>query len=167
MGTSWSSTGIRYGGSWSNMVSPAFTQYVAAICTGASATSTVYAGPSLTWTLVKQQMDAARPMVFLVDSSGDGRTDHFVTIVGYREINGYPEYACWDTWSTTLLRWQQFRAMSSSYAWGVWGGYTFSLSAATPTPSPTETATPTPTETTTPTPAPTTTAPAATDVRRR
>ncbi len=82
-------------------------------------------------------------------------TDHFVTIVGYRETNGYPEYACWDTWSTTLLRWQQFRSMSNTYAWGVWGGFSFSLSATTPTP------TPTPTETATPTPTPT--APAVTD----
>lgn len=150
MHTSWSTDGLFYGYSYSNMAGPAFSNYVASRYPGSSLSSTTYPGTYLTWAIVKQEIAAGRPMVFLVDSSGDGRTDHFVTVVGYREANGYPEYACWDTWSTTLLRWQQFRAMSSTYAWGVWGGFTFSLAAATPIPTPT----PTPTDTPTPTPPP-------------
>jgi hypothetical protein len=138
----------------------AFSSYIALKYPGSAATGSTWSGSSLTWELVKREMDAARPMVFLVDSSGDGRTDHFVTIVGYRESNGYPEYACWDTWSTTVLRWQQFRPMSSSYSWGVWGAYTLSPGPLpepepTPTPTPTVTPTPTPTPTVTPSPTPT------------
>jgi hypothetical protein len=151
MHSSWSSEQLQYGWSWSDMVGPAFTGYAKLKYPDSVPTSSCFQGSRLTWTLVKQEIDAGRPMVFLVDSTGDGATDHFVTVVGYRETNGYPEYGCWDTWSTSVVRWQQFRAMSSSYAWGVWGGYTFSLSAS-PTPSPTPT--PTPTITPTPTPAP-------------
>jgi hypothetical protein len=152
MHTSWSYDGLAYGYSSSSMAGPAFSGYVASKYPAASLTTKTYPGTYLTWSLVKQEIDASRPMVFLVDSSGDGRTDHFVTVVGYRETNGYAEYGCWDTWSTTLIRWQQFRAMSSSYAWGVWGGFTFSLSAGqTPPPNPTPTPTDTPTATPTPT----------------
>jgi hypothetical protein len=145
MHTSWSANGLQYGWTYSNMVSAAFDGYVASKYPASSPASTAYAGTSLTWTMVRQQMDANRPMVFLVDSDGDGRTDHFVPVVGYRETNGYPEYACWDTWSTSLIRWQRFRAMSSTYTWGVWGGYTFSMNASAPTPTPTPTPSVTPT----------------------
>lgn len=154
MHTSWSVDSLQYGWSWSNMIAPAFTGYVKLKYASSTPTCTTYAGSGLTWTLVKQQIDAGRPMVFLVDSGGDGSTDHFVTVVGYREINGYPEYGCWDTWNTSLVRWQQFRAMSSSYQWGVWGGYTFTVAGST-TPGPTSTPTPTPPSTPTPTPTPT------------
>ena len=62
----------------------------------------------LTWELVKAEIDARRPMVLMVDANGDVSPDHLVTVIGYREINGYPEYGCWDTWSTTVVRWQRF-----------------------------------------------------------
>ncbi len=137
MHTSWSVEGMQYGWSWSNMIGPAFTGYVKLHYPSSTPSSTTYyMGSSLTWTVVKAEVDAGRPMVFLVDSSGDGQTDHFVTVIGYREINGYPEYACWDTWSTTVVRWQQFRAMSASYAWGVWGGFTLVLPGSPPDTTP-------------------------------
>ena len=100
MHTSWSSTGLFYGWSWSSMIGPGFTGYVGTKYPDAVAESRTYAGVNLTWDMVKAEIDGARPMVFLVDSDGDGRTDHFVTVIGYREVNGYPEYACWDTWSS-------------------------------------------------------------------
>jgi hypothetical protein len=158
MHTSFSADGLPYGSSWSSFIAPGFTEYVKLKYPTSSPEARSYAGSSLTWEFVKAEIDAGRPMGFLVDSSGDGRTDHFVTTIGYREINGYPEYACWDTWSTTIIRWQQFRAMSSSYAWGVWGGFTFMIGGSTPGPEPTPTPTPTPT----PSPTPDTTAPVTT-----
>jgi hypothetical protein len=38
---------------------------------------------------LKGQINNNLPMVFLVDSNGDGGTDHFVTIIGWRDTNGY------------------------------------------------------------------------------
>jgi hypothetical protein len=132
MHTSWSTEELYYGWSWSNMVGPAFTGYVDLVAPQYEPSSTDYymMDGSLTWMLVKNEIDVRRPLVFLVDSSGDGLTDHFVTVVGYRETAGYPEYACWDTWSKSSLRWARFRAMSPSYDWGVWGATTFRLAAA-------------------------------------
>ena len=151
MQTSWSADRLVYGWSYSNMVGPAFTGYVQLKYAGNSPTVTTYSGTNLTWALVKQEVDNDRPMIFMVDSDGDGIPDHFVTVVGYRETDGYPEYACWDTWSMTLLRWQQFRAVSSAYAWGVFNAYAFSISGPSPSPSPSPTASATPT----PSPSPT------------
>jgi hypothetical protein len=132
MHTSWSSDGNYYGWSWSDKISPSFVGFATLKSRTYVATSTTYLMAStLSWTLVKAEIDSSRPMVFLVDSSGDGSTDHFVTIIGYRETSGYPEYACWDTWSTTSVRWARFRAMSGSYSWGVWGGFTFGLTSTT------------------------------------
>ena len=61
-----------------------------------------------------------------VDCTGDGLTDHAVTGIGYRETSGYPEYACWDTWSRSV-RWERFRAVSDTYAWGVSSATALSL----------------------------------------
>jgi formylglycine-generating enzyme required for sulfatase activity len=135
MHTSWSVDGNTYGGSSTDMVGHAFLDFALLRFAAYSPTSTAYAmGSTLTWALVKTEINASRPMVFLVDSDGDGTTDHGVPIIGYRETNGYREYACWDTWSTTNIRWARFRAVSGSYDWGVSGGVTFGLtSPAAPT----------------------------------
>ena len=105
MHTSWSVDGSPYGSSWSSMLGPGFTGYVKLKYPASSPVSRTYAGTNLTWPMVKAEIDAGRPMAFLVDATGDGRTDHFVAVIGYREVNGYPEYACWDTWSLSTVRW--------------------------------------------------------------
>ena len=76
-----------------------------------------YGSASLTFALLKQEIDAGRPLVLCVDSTGDGVTDHAVVGIGYRETSGYPEYACWDTWSRSV-RWERFRALSDSLRLG-------------------------------------------------
>ncbi|MCP4658240.1 MAG: hypothetical protein GY856_22740 [bacterium] len=59
-------------------------------------------------------------MIFLVDTDGDFNTDHFVTAIGYRDTNGYEEYACLDTWATTI-RWERFREIAPGVGWGIYG----------------------------------------------
>lgn len=129
MYTSWSSWGNYYGWSWSNHVPDAFNSYVEARNNSYTAvTQTYYYGSTLTWDVLTQEIDAQRPMVFLVDSVGDGNTDHFVTVVGYRIEGSTQYYACLDTWYPyNTIRWEQFRGMSNSYAWGVWNGYSFQI----------------------------------------
>ena len=137
MHTSRSSEGLAYGWSYTNMAGPAFVDYVQSRLTGVTARyQTLYYGSSLTFATLQQEIDAGRPLVLSVDSSGDGVTDHAIVGIGYRETSGFPEYACWDTWSATV-RWQQFRGLSPSYDWGVYGGTSLSLTAsASPSPSP-------------------------------
>ncbi len=127
MQTSWSSVGNFYGWSWSSRVAPAFTSYVNLHNRAYNPQSGQYGMGETLWSTMVTEINNNRPMVFLVDSSGDGSTDHFVTIVGYNDSPSR-QYACLDTWNPpTQIRWCQFRAMSSSYAWGVWGGWTFRL----------------------------------------
>lgn len=65
-------------------------------------------------------------MVFLVDSDGNGDTDHFVTVIGYR-TSPTLQYGSLDTWSTTSVRWQDFDYIASGTNWGIWGGWSFRL----------------------------------------
>jgi pectin methylesterase-like acyl-CoA thioesterase len=127
MHTSWSADDNLYGASWSDKVAPGFTNYVVSRNTAYRATVRDYYmdDGTLTWDVITREIDANRPMVFLVDSSGKGATDHFVTIVGYD--NGAPRrYACMDTWYTAV-RWCEFRPISAAYAWGVWGAWAFQM----------------------------------------
>jgi len=139
MHTSWSADGNRYGWSWSNMIGSAWYDYV---MLKAPEYQPAYEnfGPwnPITWSVLKSEVDNSHPMVFLVDTDGNGGTDHFVTVVGYRDSQGFQEYACLDTWDPpTLIRWERFRPMNAGDPWGVWGGTSFRLSAPTPTPTPT------------------------------
>lgn len=127
MHCSWSKDGNFYGWSWSNRIGPSFTSYVNLVNSSYTPTYTQYSMSSSLWTVLMTEINAGRPMVFLVDSDGNGGTDHFVTIVGYTD-SPTQQYGCLDTWApATQIRWCQFRGMSSSYAWGVWGGWKFML----------------------------------------
>jgi len=131
MQTSWSVNGLAYGWSYVGMVGPAFTDFVALVDPGTSVTTRDcfidgYGPGRLTFAVLQAEIDAGRPMILYVDSTGDGISDHAVTAIGYRETSGYPEYACWDTWFDTV-RWSGFREVSSGYAWGVYGGTAFAL----------------------------------------
>jgi len=64
-------------------------------------------------------------MVFLVDSDGDGGTDHFVTVVGYAETPAQ-QYGCLDTWyPAEEVRWCNFLQMAGGRPWGIYKGWTF------------------------------------------
>ncbi|MCP4639909.1 MAG: hypothetical protein GY851_05740 [bacterium] len=130
--TSRSTSTNYYGWSWSSHIKPAFENYVATKYTptnGLIGTCNQYSWSSLTWALVTNEIDNGRPMVFLVDTDASGGTDHFVTIVGYRDDAGNgQEYGCLDTWApASTVRWCGFQQMDSGVSWGVWGGWTFQL----------------------------------------
>lgn len=132
MHTSWSSDENRYGWSYSNYITPAFTNYVQLRKSGYSPLTTRYYyttySPALTWSVLTAEITAGRPMVFLVDTDGNGGTDHFVTVVGYRLDGSTQYYGCYDTWDpVATIRWERFRGLASGNSWGIWGGYSFSL----------------------------------------
>jgi hypothetical protein len=139
MMTSWSAAGNFYGWSWSSDVDDAFigyTSYVNATY-GANYEATSWREPwgEFTWERFVAEIDAGRPMVILVDAVPPyGEADHFVTAIGYRDTNGYPEYACFDTWPVGGphhgYRWERFRSVSTSYGWGVFAATYFSIEAA-------------------------------------
>ena len=167
MKTSQSRYGNYYGWSWFSHVAPALRDYVKALEQSGYevAVSSLLTGPwGLNWNSFCAEIDAGRPMVLLVDSDGDGETDHFATAVGYDIADGVREYACLNTWDTRI-HWFEFAPMASGQSWGVCCGVTlrFTHLAPTPTrtaggsPTATRTRTHTPTHTGTLTPRPTTT----------
>ncbi|HNQ24972.1 MAG TPA: C39 family peptidase [Phycisphaerae bacterium] len=130
MRTSWSAATNYYGWSWFSDVAGAFVGYVNYVngtyCAAYKciAWSETYGG-SL-WDNVVAQIDADYPVVFLVDSSGDGTTDHFVTVVGYRDTSGFNEYGCLDTWAPAGdVRWERFQGIATGVPWGIHGAIYF------------------------------------------
>jgi hypothetical protein len=74
---------------------------------------------SFGWTDLVTEIDMARPMMFLVDTDGDGGTDHFVPVLGYddRGVDGL-WYGLYTTWSEDeTVAWYQFQGMGSP--WGI------------------------------------------------
>jgi hypothetical protein len=127
MFTSQSASSNYWGWSWFTDVGPAVENYVSWLGQGYVATSTNHNWwNTLNWTLLQNEVDAGRPMVFLVDTDGDNKTDHFVTVVGYDTASGGQKYGCLDTWGTTV-RWENFLQMGSGVSWGVYGATTFQM----------------------------------------
>ncbi|MBN1590169.1 MAG: tandem-95 repeat protein [Pirellulales bacterium] len=119
---------LGYGGSYQSYSDNALEDY--AKYRGYSTANSWYESyGNFTWTDLVDQIDAGRPMMFLVDSSGDGGTDHFVPVLGYddRGADGL-FYGFYTTWSESeTIRWERFRGMSSSYTWGVAYGTYFTI----------------------------------------
>jgi hypothetical protein len=129
MQTSFSSRNSYYGWSYMTDVDDALEDYTAwaNLTYGASYVADSTNDYGLTWAEFTAEMNANRPMVLLVDSSGDGDTDHFVTAIGYRDTEGYPEYACLDTWSPVdQVRWERFRGLGEGN-WSIYGGTYYSI----------------------------------------
>jgi hypothetical protein len=137
MQTSWSSRNNYYGWAWFSDADNCLLGYVNYVNTAygaayqAASWNETWGG--FTWTKFKAEIDADRPMVFLVDTDANGSTDHFVTAIGWRDINGYEEYACLDTWnSPATIRWERFRQLGSGVSWGIYGATYFQIEAILP-----------------------------------
>jgi hypothetical protein len=114
--TSWSLVSNYYGWSWYRDVPCSFTEYVNAQNYDAIAANQTF--HELGWRGYKAEIDAGFPVVLLVDTDGDGRTDHFVTGVGYDSTA--KEYGIYDTWDNTI-HWYAWRAMQPDDDWGIYG----------------------------------------------
>ena len=134
MFTSFSSQNNRYGWSWSNHVGPALVNYVHLKQPTAAVNYSNYGWGGSLWSQYQTEINANRPVVFLVDSSGDGGTDHFITGIGYEEVGGVKTYATWDTWYDTV-RWQEFVQMQNGKAWGIYQMTTLLLTYTNPPPT--------------------------------
>ncbi len=117
MRTSWSSLNMAYGWSFLSDIAPSFTNYVNLVSPGSlTSTELIYFSNSTSWNRYINEINNNRPVVFLVDSDGDGTTDHFVTGVGYDSEQML--YAVHDTWDHNI-HWFNWRGMSSAYGWGI------------------------------------------------
>jgi len=122
--TSWSSRNNYYGWSWFSDVPVSFTGYVNLVAPQYSATATNKYFAGFSWAEYKAEIDAGRPVVFLVDTDGDGDTDHFVTGIGYD--NATMKYGIHDTWDTGT-HWYLWRQIQAGDPWGIYGVTLFSI----------------------------------------
>ncbi len=124
MRTSWYTANNYYGWSWQSDIENALEDYTTFINTtygtAYAASSHDESWGSFTWNKLLAEIDADRPLILLVDTDGDGTTDHFVTCIGYRDTAGFQEYACLDTWAPPgNIRWERFRGISAGSTWGI------------------------------------------------
>lgn len=132
MRTSWSIDDSHYGSSWSSVIDQSFTSYTLYRNSSYSAEVTQYNYyRTLTFDILKNEINSNHPMVFLVDTRGTGSTDHFVTIVAYEDATP-PKYGCLDTWDPpSVIRWCEFRGIAIGNQWGIWGGWSFHIAKTT------------------------------------
>ncbi len=128
----WFRTSVNqpYGWSWLSDSDDAIRGY--AEYRGYECTSWYESYGSFTWADLVGEIDANRPMMFLVDTDGNGGTDHFVPVLGYddRGAEGL-WYGCYTTWSESeTIAWYRFRGMGND--WGV-GYATFAVITPEPT----------------------------------
>lgn len=125
MQTSWSSEGNYWGWSWSSDISPAFIKYIN-LKNPLYRITTSYKSYSSSdsWNLYKTEIDYNRPVVILVDTDGDGKSDHFVTGIGYDSDQNL--YAIYDTWDNNI-HWYEWQGMSSGNIWGIYGFNIFNI----------------------------------------
>lgn len=126
MFTSWSAHHACYGWSYTSNMAPAFENYVR-YKNESYLTETGFEyldETNLKWFEFKYEIDAGRPVALVVDTDGDGSTDHFVTGIGY-DIQ-FEMYAVYDTWDKEI-HWFDWRPMRSGREWGIYGFTTFKI----------------------------------------
>ncbi len=122
MKTSWSSESNYYGWSWFLDVAPSFVSYVNLVAPAYGPTANSFAYPDFSFADYMAEINAGRPVVLLVDTDGNGYTDHFVTGIGYNDST--MEYGIFDTWDHSI-HW--FDWVPIGDPWGIFGITTFSL----------------------------------------
>jgi len=124
MKTSQSAYYNNYGWSWFSHVAGSFTSFVNQVDPQAYPVSFNRDYYEFTWEDYKYEIDNNRPVVLLVDTDGNGSTDHFITAIGYNDVT--MEYAAFDTWNYST-HWYLWRPLQEGNTWGIYGITTFEL----------------------------------------
>lgn len=126
--TSWSLYGLPYGWSFFDTVPYALNSYVDSVSSYYSNATEEYGMPA--WADYKAEIDAGRPVLLGVDTTGAGQSDHMVIGIGYSDERsghvGTPMYASYDTWYHTV-RWQEYAPMAAGQPWGIADAVYFNL----------------------------------------
>jgi hypothetical protein len=126
MKTSQSVVGNIYGWSFGRDIKPSWEKYITNKASNYIGLCNEYYYNSSTWDTLLSNIDRAHPMVLLVDTDGNGVTDHFVLANGYQIENGINYYGCYNTWDSDQ-HWYAFAQMANGVQWGVSRCYTFHI----------------------------------------
>ncbi|PKK83833.1 MAG: hypothetical protein CVT49_06770 [candidate division Zixibacteria bacterium HGW-Zixibacteria-1] len=122
MKTSQSLYSNRYGWSWFSDIPAGFLGYVNQAAPGITPVVNNYDYWGFSFENYKNQIDQMRPVVLLVDTDGDGSTDHFVAGIGYDDVA--MTYGIRDTWDQGI-HWYAWREIGAGVTWGIYGVTTF------------------------------------------
>ena len=138
MKTSQSHWSNKYGWTWDTHIGPGLLGYFFMVRPAgytANSEKILYQGDgSALWSRFKAEIDAGRPMVMLLDTDGNGKTDLFVTAVGYDESGGTKMYAVYNT-NDTNLHWYAFAPVAVGTNNGVFEINTFIINTASAAPA--------------------------------
>ena len=90
------------------------------------------------WDRFTSEIDAGRPLLFLVDTTGSGSTNHFVPAIGYDDRGPAGLwYGLYSTWSEEeILTWEPFAGIARGNGWGIaYVTYAIPLDAPVPEPA--------------------------------
>lgn len=123
--TSRSAESNYYGWSWSSHIADAYINYISSVSSNSGQCQYYYFN-SFTFSDYMQEINSDRPMMALVDTDADGSTDHFITLIAYKQESGIDYYGCYHTWDTDL-HWYEFEQIAVSQSWGISVLYTFQM----------------------------------------
>jgi len=124
MHTSRSSDILYYGYSFWSRIPSSFIEYVEQASAGYAATASNVLFQNFSWNDYVDEISAGRPVVLIVDSDGDGITDHFATGVGYDASTN--QYGVYTTWYPDI-RWYDWAGVSQGTDWGIYGATLFDV----------------------------------------
>lgn len=127
MYTSQSVYGNYYGWSWGSDIGPAWIDFIYNETVSYYGFSSSYYFTLFPFDSVVSNINRNHPFVVLVDTDGNGSTDHFVCVAGYKTDLGVNYYGCYDTWDNNI-HWYEYRQMGTGINWGVYGANTFDIS---------------------------------------
>jgi len=125
MFTSRSAYGNYYGWSWSSDVETALENYLLHVSSYQGFLYTHYLS-SFSFDAFMFEMLSNKPMMALVDTDGDGYTDHFITLIGYRQLAGVNYYACFHTWDQSV-HWYEWKEIAAGQLWGIYNVNTIEM----------------------------------------
>lgn len=126
METSWSAAGNYWGWSWSDDVDNALTNYVNWKASQYTCSAQYRTYNLFTWERFCGEIGSNRPVVFLVDTDGNGGSDHFIAIIGYGTDGPTNLYACYDTYDHNI-HWYTFGNMAVGRIYGIHSATFFSI----------------------------------------
>ncbi len=127
MKTSQSYYGNAYGWSYFSEVDDAIIEYINYMAPGLEVYATNHYFGEFSFQDYQNEIDNGRPVGTIVDTDGDGSTDHFVTGIGYDADNNY--YGIYDTWDQNV-HWYEWRQLGSG-SWSILGFTTMDFGAVT------------------------------------
>jgi hypothetical protein len=131
MKTSQSYYRCTYGFTFPAFMDDGLVDYAQLVAPEYTVSSEVLLWGEFTWDTLRAEIDAARPVILLVDTDGELAPDHYVPAIGYGEQGVTRMYACLDTWDHAI-HWYEFKPYSPGRPWGIYAAITCSIDYAQP-----------------------------------